>query len=325
MDSCVIVGARYVSKTGLIDRETLFSALHTVVSNEGALRTQIVGDSTKRPFFRSMPSVALNQVVTFVEDGRGWANVAQAMEAEFLAGFQVDSDTPLWRLTVFQDGTILFAWHHAIGDGLSGLAFHRQLLKALNSGNSGSVTDVVTFAEPARLTPSAEDLTDMSPSWSKLFKEIFSLFVPTSWKRDASAWTGWNNCPTSPSLVNLVRLVEISAADVTKFTDICRARQTTLTAAFHGLGVSVVSQLIAGHPSASGMTTLSTQCPISLRSATNISNDTFADHVTTFHTYPSINPSFSWEYASEYASQLRAGALACREEVGMLKYLFGDY
>jgi hypothetical protein len=165
----------------------------------------------------------------------------------------------------------------------------------------------------------------MSPSWSKLFKEIFNLFAPTSWKPDASAWTGWNNCPTSRSLVNIVRLVEISAADVAKFTDICRARQTTLTAAFHGLGVSVISQLIAGHPSAAGMSTLSTGCPISLRSATNVGNDTFADHVTALRAYPSINPSFSWEYASEYASQLRAGVLACREEVGMLKYLFGDY
>lgn len=316
LDSCVLMTAQYKPPEGQsLDKPTIYDALGRVIEAHAALGIRLAQDPTQNPTFERLPKVDLSEVVEFTDE----TNLETAIQVQLLRKFDMTSHLPLWRVMILGDGTICFAWHHGIGDGKSGLAFHRALFASLQEGRGrGGNPDVVPADGP--IVPAIETLVDLSPSWRKMFVEISGLFAPVSWTSAAGAWTG-DSAPKTITLQNHVRLIDITPAIVSRLLTLSRSKKATITSVFHSLSISVISGLIAGEKHQ----TISTTVPISLRNLSGASNDAICNHVSALLAYTKVNPMFSWADASQYASDLRSYVKKSPEEIGMLKYLFGKY
>ncbi|TFL07176.1 hypothetical protein BDV98DRAFT_13216 [Pterulicium gracile] len=139
------------------------------------------------------------------------------------------SQSPLWRVVLCKDSTVVFSYHPGIGDGKSGLAFHTMVLQALNSQDHSSPV------ESRELAPAIENCIDVSTSWTKLLWEIASMVLPSSWQASHSTWTG-NPVPAlntalSPSERGrpYVTLLEFSPTDVSRLLTSCSKHNATIT------------------------------------------------------------------------------------------------
>ncbi|EXA35213.1 hypothetical protein NW761_008284 [Fusarium oxysporum] len=65
-----------------------------------------------------------------------------------------EPDRPLWKLLV-KGNNIIFVYHHSLGDGISGMVFHREFLAALNSL---AVTKIMHIARPDTLIHADESV-----------------------------------------------------------------------------------------------------------------------------------------------------------------------
>lgn len=226
---------------------------------------------------------------------------------------------------MLEDCTVVFAWHHCIGDGMSGLAFHRSLLAALRKvQSSNDTTGTITVPESITITPTIETLTDLTPSWRMFLNELYASIVPASWTPLHSAWTG-NLVRNDSGLKTYVKILDFSPQDIAAFLSICRTQQATLTSTFHVLAVSILSRIILAEADSQQYKTIPVSIPISLRRVANTPTDVFGECVSGYMCYALLEPEFSWDRASEYASILRTQATESRGGIGMLKYLFGNY
>ncbi|KAJ3487894.1 hypothetical protein NLI96_g3226 [Meripilus lineatus] len=339
MDSCVIVSARYVPKGDApLDRHTLFTALSYVILKERPLSMQIRGDGSRDPIFVRLDTVDLSQVVEFRDDDS--SVIESVMTLHWLRPFDVGTSSPLWRLSVFQDNTVLFAYHHAIGDGQSGLAFHRSLLSALNRlAELPPVTsDVVSIPSSLAPQPALENVVKTSVSFLTWCREVYGILAPAKLTPQFTAWTA-NTVSSTTTLQNNVRRWEIPPEDAKALLQLCRENKSTLTSFFHTLATLVASYLLATkYPPAYKCKTIPFSVPVSLRRVTNAPRDAICDHVSSVKTYekiltfPSIEKgkqplveSFSWETSAKYAAKLRKAAASSPELIGLFKFIFGRY
>jgi hypothetical protein len=336
LDNGVVVAVQYKHTSSSLDIHTLRSAVLRVVQEEPALRLSVSNANTPHPTFVSchVDTDTLLELVTFRKDV-SWSDrpafVSLIEEETGKRHPDHDSSTPLWRVVLCADNTVVFCFHHGIGDGKSGLAFHIMLLKALNASADAD-------APPSRAwVPAIETCTDVSPNWWTLLRELIGLFIPTSWTKLHSAWTGYDapSIETSfvlatkqrPTSKPKVAIVELSSADVACFLQLSRKYNVTVTSALYAVIVSVYSRLIleTQHPP-SHITKLATIVPISLRPISGTPETAFCDHVSGWRNHVDLRPTFKWSHASEYASLLKGmSQKEAAAEVGLLRFLVGKY
>src|ERR1700685_976806 len=154
-DGCVTATARYSFLDCHLDKTTLFPALHRVIEAHSALGVRLVGASTNRPAFQRLQSVDLTKAVHYSDQDGNF--LQQILEKHLVYSFDTNAELPLWNLTVLADNTVIFVWHHCIGDGISALAFHRALLAALNADNTiYDGQESVDIRSTISLTPAIE-------------------------------------------------------------------------------------------------------------------------------------------------------------------------
>jgi Alcohol acetyltransferase len=323
-DSCVIVAAKYAADSQSLDKAALYPALAKLIQTHAALGVYLQDESTRNPAYARLEVVNLDKVVTFVDDD----DLAPVMEREFLRPFDTMEMVPLWRLRVLKDNIVIFAYHHAIGDGKSGVAFHNTLLSALNNPPSSSGQDPSADipVPPIQLVAPIEDLLDLSVSGSTAIRELLTLFSPTSWTKGFSAWTG-NPVAKFPHLRTNCRIFYFSAEDSSQFLTICRHHKATLTSAFHVLAFSIIARLVSNDKSCSPhLKTIASSITISLRELANTLPNVMCDHVSNYTMFsPITQADFSWTMAAILASTLRSQVEKSTEQIGTIRLLFGNY
>nr|GAT56850.1 predicted protein [Mycena chlorophos] len=319
LDSCVVVGAKFASLDGLnLTPETLFPALRVVLLKHPALCVT-VEDEDGKPAFVRLDNVDLSHVVRFSDAD----DVELAVQRQLSTRFDTSSRVPLWRLEVLGDRTVLFAFHHGIGDGLSGVAVQLALLDALQKAQPHSDSSVVEVPKTIELLPPLEVATNIRPSVFKVLSTVLGLFLPASFTRAHSAWT-CNPVPaTIPRLEPRLKLVTFGSTEMTAFTKVCRSHNATVTSAFYVLAVATLSQIVP--PASKQHKKLCVTVAISLRGPANTPADCMCDYVSAHKSYPAINKKFNWSTAASYASELKKQRLAVRQEAGLLHLVFGDY
>ncbi|KAJ7016431.1 alcohol acetyltransferase [Mycena alexandri] len=318
LDSCVVVSARYVSADGAsLNKEHLFPALRKVVATHRALSVKLQGENSRQSAFINLETIDLSLLAQFSDHD----DLETAIKGQLLRRFDTDSELPLWRVEVLRDGTVVLAYHHVIGDGLSGVAFHQSLLAALQDVIAGDDSSLVTVPQSLSLLPPMEAVTNLRPSILKVIKEVLALFLPTSWTAVSSAWTA-NPVPKTPEIKPGVKLITLTREEMASFAATCRSHGATLTSAFYVLAVATISRLVP--PNTPQYKTLSAFVAVSMRTATAAPADVMCDYVAAHHTYPAVHPAFQWPAAALYAAELQRQKYAAREEVGMLYLLFGN-
>ncbi|KAL5512885.1 hypothetical protein ACEPAH_3283 [Sanghuangporus vaninii] len=381
LDSCVVVAARFTrvdlaSGDEKLSKEEVFQAVVHALKTHAALSARAVRQSERDDVkkksakaekemyvFERMEHVNLEKAVHFLNENDGSNHVediAGLIQREFTQPMASvvsvsevssdrdkdkvvdDEDTPLWRLTVTAQNLLIFAWHHCLGDGQSGLAFLRSILEGLNNNDPHSTFPAefdpkfVKIPTDLKLTPRLEDLTDLSVSLRTLIVALAGLFIPPSWTSARSIWTGNQVPPIIPPYLTRARLLSIPPAHVSRILAAARRHQTTLTAVLYFLAVDVLSDMIAQKNSTGKWKKLSIDVPISLRPLAKVPPTVLAEMVSVHRSTPHLAPPpsssdvhreglLNWSRASSFSRALRASIPKSREVLGTIKYLNGKY
>jgi len=326
MDTTVVVSARYLGSP--LDQSALFPALRRVLCEHRALSVQVA--PAAEPVFVRLPTVDLARVVQFYPEARPLQSVAKHI---LMTRLLVGGTDPLWSLHVLPDNTLIFVYHHAIGDGKSGTAFHHSLLTALNQEKHSDVGPSTVVSIPAELglLPPLEVATDLSVSWFTFLRAVYEMLVPVSWTALSSTYTG-RPVSSEKTFDMDIRFLKIPREDATIILKLCKLHKATLTSFLHTVSVVVLSHLVRSLPSDS-FTKLRTVIPISLRPYTNAPDTAFCDYISGHSSFVdvlnvfekhdgAIDPDkFPWLSASAFAQTLAQNAKSSREQIGLLKYV----
>ncbi|KAJ7127594.1 alcohol acetyltransferase [Mycena crocata] len=320
LDSCVVAAAQYTAQDGsILNAETLFPALRTLIETQAGLGVRVEGKETSgNVFFVRLPTVDLSRVVQFSPDKH---DLQAAFESQLARGFETQTDLPLWRVEVLADNVIVFAVHHAVGDGMSSVAFHLNLFRALQSGHQSDATPSVPVPTTTIFLPAVDHATSVRPSLPLIFSELYTLVAPVAWTSMRSAWSG--PVPTTPNLKTHIRLATFSALDVEAFLGTCRVHGATLTSAVYGLTVCVLARLLADDPAR--YKRVAALVALSLRGVAGVPDDVICDYPSSYHLTSPLTPNFSWEEAARFAGELREQKTKGREIIGMMHFLLGQF
>ncbi|QGA20979.1 hypothetical protein EYB26_008689 [Talaromyces marneffei] len=280
--SNIAVSALYVyNSTVPTLQEPVFSALENVIQEHAILGVIPIGEDTPNPYFARLPRIDLQDVVTFVERKEAWnpnaeidSELDETLEREHNRDFkQRYGELPFWRLLILHETSAVnagnqsrfiacFVVHHAIGDGLSGMAFHRSFFSALTSPSEVQTSTTVT---PRLVIPSQKDLIPGLEALHPLPISV-SFILGTVWRELMPRWSGtvWTaeNITENPYMRrSRYKSFTLSASRTADIIKISRGKNTTVTGAIESiLAYTVFNQLPKKY------TILKVAGPISLRS-----------------------------------------------------------
>ncbi|KAK0127302.1 hypothetical protein ONS96_006851 [Cadophora gregata f. sp. sojae] len=261
IQSNVRVSCEYFHETKNLSPRRVFRALKQVIRDIPAL--SIIGvsqpsekkEGNHRTWEAKLPFIRFHDCVEFVND-QGVGNdtaLARICEGVHNRWFDTgDTTKPWWKLLILNGKTAIFVFHHSIGDGLSGYAFHKKLLAALNADSVRQVStdqavgdEVFTVVDGSQKEePIAIDELDNKLSWFQvirtfLFWNIMRFFVRPKYLLFSDAKVN-NTYPTfsKPFPVeertrSRVELLRIDKEMMRKCLASCHDHQTTFTALLH--------------------------------------------------------------------------------------------
>ncbi|KAJ7744296.1 alcohol acetyltransferase, partial [Mycena maculata] len=320
LDSCVVSSAQYTTQDSApLTKEILFPALRTLIETHAPLGLQVEGDeATANVYWVRLPNVDLSRIVEL----SGKEDLKETFEARLARPVETQTDLPLWRIEVLADNRVVFAVHHALADGMSTLAFHLHLFRALQQGSSGNTAPSVAVPTTNVFHPPLEGIISVRPSLPFIFAELYNLVAPLAWRKARSAWTG-NPTPTTPDLTTRVRMLTLSAPDVAALSDMWRTHGATLTSVVYMLTVTVLARMLAADPA--HYKRVAAIVAVSMHGVAGLADDEICDFPSVQDTMPFLTPVFSWPAAARVAHDLRAQKRKGREMIGMLRFLFGRY
>lgn len=256
---CVTVSARYVnppSPPSAADA-AIFRALGQLVLRHPMLRVGIRGEDTNTPEFVSVPSLDLQDHVTFrslpadehyetgVSDVHAWCHDQLWPDVE---------TRPPWGVVVvrpdanagnpeFNFEDIVFSFHHSLMDGTSAKHFHEQLLTALNQPNQDQQpTHVLKFSSPPLLPAPQEALLNYTTSAFFMGRVLWGELAPSFLKPAKPAI--WEGKPIDFARPHAARVlaVDIPAAVVPSLLAVTRKHSASITALLHALCLASLSR-----------------------------------------------------------------------------------
>ena len=276
-----------------------------MILNEPFLQVGIIGQETKEPCYVRLPSIDLGaqlEVQTLAATAPSSCNeqLVRAIAAQHDQLWTELEMRPPWKVIVFPrpglEGEtpateVTFAYHHAIGDGISGKLFHSKLLQALGRPQrDGSSTatlplhgGILQLSSGKSLPESVEKLIQFPISWSYLLRTLWNEFGPSWLNPVARPWTATSIDIRMPYKTN-IQLVTLPASTATKLVATCRTHSASLTSLVHALTLVSLCRRLPAEAAPS----FTTSTPIDLRpylpkDADYNSKDNFHDMVTGFH------------------------------------------
>ncbi|PGH29563.1 hypothetical protein GX50_07677 [[Emmonsia] crescens] len=240
----------------------IYKACKMLIGQHPILSAVPVGEDTDEPYFVRLATTNLDNCVFFEERRHGSPisdhspNPDPDMDLEELLNIQhnipFSPHSPFWRLCILTDPdhshvfTASFVFHHAIGDGSSGMAFHKTFLRALHLALSShsSFTEVDNYITSPKipLLPNIEALHPMTVSIPFL---LSTLFKEKIWsQRDPNLWTG---SKMAIPLQSEIRHLVLSEPQTISFRDLCRKNKTTITAALQTLVAGAMFVTLSAH------------------------------------------------------------------------------
>ncbi|KUJ19284.1 uncharacterized protein LY89DRAFT_780265 [Mollisia scopiformis] len=347
IQSNLLVSATYIHPTIHLMPSLVYHSLASVISQHPAL--SIIGvtrPSTKTPghhriWDAHLPIIQLKDCVEFLDlDFDGDGQLAQTLEETHNFWFSTSDKTkPLWKILVLNGKTVVWVCHHGIADGLSGYAFHRSFLEALNSphvvAKEDDIESVITPRIDAAALPSPLEDFEENLSWlhvikTFLFWVLLRFFVPSQYFLFSDAVvsprfpTVSNPFPASEKTITKVAILRIDSEVMQKCLEACRLHQTSFTALLHTL--IQITLAVDEYPNARlGFSRLAVSVRNLLKNDRRIGKDVITDAVSVYYgfhflssyrdagTLPMIHKSKiplqkgkAWKLAKKYKDDLNA-------------------
>jgi hypothetical protein len=236
----------------------VYQACETAIAEHPALSAIVADDHTQDPYFVRLPQLDLDRIISLQDRKPGLlgieANGEPAPDLDLQSLLATEHNKPFeapdafWRLCVLLDienerqFTVVFVYHHAIGDGSSGKAFHQTFLRALGLTGNPEKTKSIIPTPQTLLLPNIELISPMSLSFSYLARKLFQAKIYS--RRPTGLWTG--SKVLNPSQTR-VRLVPFSKSLLCALRHLCHAQNTTITAFLQ----TIIARAIFAHIPAS--------------------------------------------------------------------------
>ncbi|PKX96056.1 uncharacterized protein P174DRAFT_450371 [Aspergillus novofumigatus IBT 16806] len=220
-------------------QDYIYTACGRLIGQHPILSAIPVGEDTKEPYFARLPEIDLEKSVSFAKRSHDFPG-ADEPDAELETLLTTQHNTPFtpplpfWRLCVLTGATnerrftAAFVYHHAIGDGTSGKAFHKTFLQALHeTAASVGPEEVKSVITPPRvpLLPNSEAVHHLPVS---IFYLATTLFKEKVWPwSDPGLWTG---SEVIVPLETQMRHIVFPEHVTSSLKDRCRQNNTTITA-----------------------------------------------------------------------------------------------
>jgi hypothetical protein len=258
-------------------KQVFVAALKQCITAHPILSASIV-NSDEKPSYVRPDSLDLHNHIAFLlplnQDVDG-----NQITKDFLTGFidvspSYRDSIPAWRLVVqpLKNSSfwVGFSYCHSVGDGRSGLAFHRSLLQALQQVEDTAVGNEMT------MSTAMEDAVVLPISWGFLLGPLLNVYMP----RPISSFLGitpsteekWTAGPFTTNhgkdRTTCIELVTLDADTAILLLKACKARHTKFTGLLHqAIAHSLVAALLkAGRvPSSQTTVALSASTPLDLR------------------------------------------------------------
>jgi hypothetical protein len=351
----VLVGGVYEfedAKDDFTKPQFFIGPLKYCIDKHAALTVIVRDSNTERAFYEHVPTINLNNHIQLVQDDAlGDKELAldetTKIEQHFLSIIKVpwSPTCPSWRVVILPlsaSGSsgrsrclITFVFSHALGDGISGLAFHHTLLEAFRKSIDGGKS--ILHATPDRELSPAFDTSERLPiSWSYLLAPLLGVLLPP-WlgnilglkasvaSNNAGTWTGppmFVN-PNDPAATR-IKLLEIGNADVSKALSVARKHGAKLTAVMHQLIIRALDKAVPDP----NVTNWLSHTAVNMRPSVGTSDDEMGLFVTgCFHAHPRVSGSSllseeDWAAARLMTEKLAESATITHDQpIGLLRYV----
>jgi hypothetical protein len=222
-------------------KDYVYQASEIAIAEHPVLSAIVADDHTQDPYFVRLPQLDLDKIISLQDRKPGLlgteANGEPAPDLDLQTLLAREHNKPFeapnafWRLCILLDKeneaqfTVVFVYHHAIGDGSSGKAFHQTFLRALGLTSNPEKTKSIIPTPQIPLFPNIELISPMSLSFSYLAKKLFQAKIYS--RRPTGLWTG--SKVLNPTQTR-VRLVPFSKSLLSALRHLCHAQDTTITA-----------------------------------------------------------------------------------------------
>ncbi|KAL2844992.1 alcohol acetyltransferase [Aspergillus pseudoustus] len=215
-------------------KDYIYKAIDDLIQRHPILSAIPHDEASEEPYFVRLPEIDLSQPISFQHRTEKLSDSELESSLKEQHGNGFTAQAPYWRLIVFTDDTndkhftAVYVYHHALGDGGSGKAFHRTFLEALRGAVSlheGEARRIV----PSPKIPLLPNLETAHPlglpvSLPYLLKVLFKevLFA----KDDPKLWAGG---AIQLPLKTQLRIIALTPAQTSALVKACRENGTTVT------------------------------------------------------------------------------------------------
>ena len=222
-------------------KEAIFSALSVVIQRHPILSAIPVDEDSASPYFARLPEINLEDAVMFLTRQTLYDGYSQDVELDSVLEKQHNTDfktnygtVPFWRLIILKspnseiEFVASFIYHHALGDGASGVAFQKHFISAMTSASAPLRSNIIS-PPTSPLLPNLELLHPLP------------IPPPSPSSTPPTPWTGGHiRLPMKSFFQTLVLPQDIT----TRFLHTCRAHKTTLTSTLPVLTARVLAHLL---------------------------------------------------------------------------------
>ncbi|WYZ43730.1 hypothetical protein EsH8_VII_000166 [Colletotrichum jinshuiense] len=343
----VIIGAIYEVGDGLSlgSPSSLFGAVNRCIEQHPFLGVVVADRHTDKAYYQRAPVINLEDHVevhgTGVEtDSDYWVAIEEVLRSNLDRPFS--HSIPPWRVVVLPITSsqyfVAFCFSHMIGDGPTGVTFHRSLLEAFRKPSAAGSPAPSAVKPPPTPLPIPFDTPERLPiSWSFLLGPLIAVIVPgfissllglkahTSAVSDGT-WTGPVAAfdPSHPEASRTkvaIRLIESPLVD--KAIQEARKHDAKLTATLHQFIVRALSKTFAD----SKTTDFVGQTAINMRKSVGVPADEMGEFASTAYTvHPVTNASGplsaeEWDSASSSTRKFAETAATLQDQpIGLLRY-----
>lgn len=222
----------------------VYAACATLIAEYPILSAIPIRKNKRSGYFVQLPEIDLLKTVSFLTrkatrrtyGHRRDEELDNILEAQHNLSFtpsSVSDISTFWRLLIILDPEdqsifdVAFIYHHAIGDGRSGLVFHKAFATALASSGGTPLCVPTEVTPPKRpIPPAMESLLKIPMSPAYILKELFFSIFP---KQNRGVWLG-SLVPTSIPPKSRYRSIVFSKNTTDRLVILCRQRNTTMSA-----------------------------------------------------------------------------------------------
>jgi hypothetical protein len=307
-------------------------AMRQCIERHAHLSARIIDMDTNAPGFEFCPRMDLSQHLEVLSHRSGSENSAIEALLPGILDTKLPSGIPPWKIVVLPLSPrrcfITFAFSHGLGDGGTGMIFHRTFLEALQTPRTGDKNGQLIYA-PSRGDFGLQfDTKERLPiSWSFLLSPLLGTYLPfLGFKASSvpdSAWTGSPMFEAGSTDRTRAKVLSVDTQTLDSTLKVCRAQGMKLTGLLHQFTLQALAELVPGQ-----YRHFVGQTPIDLRRAGGFGVDEmglFVGGATGVFTRSEIEghgDQDSFEIAKSQTAELAAVAGRLKDQtIGLLRYL----